>query len=276
MLLKPEIRSMRKFFLIQSAAFLLGLAISSPTLAQAQSVFHFSKEVHWGDSVLPPGDYIISVSSDASPVVTVGQKSGRFVATIAPKTVSGKPLSGNLQVVTIDDGDGQNYVSTLYLRDSGAVLNFAAPSFRSPSSETQNITFQDAVPGDYASAEGTLFTIRNRRNQPVPFAEAQAIYLSACGVVEQEFRLSHPIRPGLTLVLGTDIEGLYYPKREIQLKKWDKYEFAQGVVMMAVADLLPKDKKLSLAKLAVLEAESIVDVSEWKSGRSLSPAEPRN
>jgi hypothetical protein len=77
------------------------------------------------------------------------------------------------------------------------------------------------------------------------------------------------------LLLGTDIEGLFYPKREIQLKKWDKYQFAQGVVMLAVSDLLPKEKKLSLARLAVLEAESTVDVGDLKSTRIMAPAGPR-
>src|ERR1700730_8304828 len=61
---KLEIRSLQKFLLIRSALFLLGAVVPSPTLAQAQpqgaAVFHFSKEVHWGGAVLPPGDYVIT------------------------------------------------------------------------------------------------------------------------------------------------------------------------------------------------------------------------
>ena len=82
--------------------------------------------------------------------------------------------------------------------------------------------------------------------------------------------------PRLTLVLGADQDRLYFPNREIQLKKWDKYEFAQGVVLLAVNDMLPEEKKDSLSKLALLEAESTVDVRELKGGRGLLHAGPRN
>lgn len=220
-----EMRSLQKFLLIRSAVFLLGVAIPSPNLAHAQTVFHFSKEVHWGDTVLPPGDYVVT----------------------------------SLDVV-----------------NSGAVLTFARPDKQSASTDTPDLPGQQAVSGDTPSANGGFFTIRNPRNQTVPDAEAQTIYLSACRVVEQEFSRTDPVRPRLTLVLGADRDSLYYPKSEIRLRKWNKYKFAQGVVMLALDDLMPEDKKLSLSKLAVLEADSTIDVRLLKSSRSWLPAGPHN
>lgn len=87
---------------------------------------------------------------------------------------------------------------------------------------------------------------------------------------------ANPSGRGLTLLLGNDIGRVYYTKREIQLKKWDEYKFAQGVVILAVNDLLPEDKKYSLSKLALLEAESTVDVSEFKNSRTRLHEGPRN
>lgn len=121
-----------------------------------------------------------------------------------------------------------------------------------------------------------IFTIHNPRNQTIPYAKARTIYLSACRVVEQEYNRTEPLRPRLTLFLGAAKDLLYHPNREIQLKKWDDYKFAQGVVMLAVNDMFPEDKKYSLSNLALLEAESTVDVSEFKSGRTRLRAGPRN
>ena len=225
MLLNLKIRSLQKFVLIRSLLFVVGVTIPPPTLAQAQMVFHLSKEVHWGDAVLPSGDYVIT----------------------------------SLDVV-----------------NSGAVLTFARPDSQSASTDAPDLARQEAVSSGTSSANGELFTIVNPRNQTVPEAEVQTIYLSACRVVEKEFSRSEPVRPRLTLLLGADRNSLYYPKREIRLRKWDKYKFAQGVVILALDDLMPEDKKLSLSKLAVLEADSTVDVRLLKSSRSWLPATPHN
>ena len=228
---KLEIRSLQKFLLIRSALFLLGAVVPSPTLAQAQpqsaAVFHFSREVHWGGAVLPPGDYVIT---------------------------------------------------SLDVKNTGAVLTFAAPNTqpRSPNSGARDGATQEFVSGDSPSANGGLFTIHNPQNQTVPYAKAQTIYLSACRVVEQEYSRIEPLRPRLTLLLGAAEDRVYYPNREIQLKKWDEYKFAQGVVILAVNDIFPEDKKHSLSNLALLEAESTVDVSELKSSRIRLRAGPRN
>jgi hypothetical protein len=218
---KLKIWSLRKFLVVRSAVFLLSAASPSATLAHAQSVFHFSREVHWGDTVLPPGDYVIT---------------------------------------------------SLDIKNTGAVLTFATPGRlpRSPNSSAQ------LASGNSSSANGRLFAIHNPQNQTVPHAKAQTIYLSACRVVEQEYSRTEPLRPRLTLVLGAAKDQLYYPNREIQLKNWDDYKFAQGVVMLAVNDMFPEEKKYSLSNLALLEAESTVDVSELKSSRTRLHAGPQN
>ena len=222
---KLEIHSLQRFFFVRIAVFLL--AISSPMFVHAQSVFHFPKEVHWGDAVLPPGDYVIT---------------------------------------------------SLDIQNTRAVLTFVTPNGqpRSSNSSAQAPARQEIVSGDSPSADRGLFTIHNPQNQTIPYAKARTIYLSACRVVEQEYSRTEPLRPRLTLLLGAARDLLYYPNREIQLKKWDDYKFAQGVVMLAVNDMLPEDKKYSLSNLALLEAESTVDVSEFKSSRTRLRAGPLN
>lgn len=274
------IQSPRKILLLAVAVFLFGTAIPSPGLAQSQpkAVFRFFKEVRWGSAVLRPGDYVVSVSAGATPVVTVGEKGGAFAATIAPKAVFSEPFSGSTRVVMTNDGTGA-YVTSLYVKSTQTVLTFAA-SGAQPQLPSQSTTLklhrQNGISGDSTSGEGGLFTIDNPRNQPLPYAEAQALYLSACKVVEQEFARTDPILPRLTLVLGTGSDSVYYPKHEIQLKKWDKYQFAQGVVILAVSDMLPDDMAISLTRLAVVEAESTVGVDELKNSRSPSDAGPPN
>ena len=131
-------------------------------------------------------------------------------------------------------------------------------------SNTQQLDHQETASGDSPSAED-LFPIDNPRNQTMPVSEAKTIYLSACRVVEQAFGRTDPIRPRLKLRIGSESDRVYFPKREIQLKKWDKYKFAQGVVMLAADALLSQDKKISLTRLAVSEAEGTVDVHDLKS-----------
>ena len=118
--------------------------------------------------------------------------------------------------------------------------------------------------GSPARTPRNSIAIENPRSQAWPYAEAQRLYLSACKVVEQEFGRTDPVRPRLTLILGANSNAVYYPKHQVQLTKWNKYQFAQGVVMLAVDDLLPTDMKISLTKLAVSTADSTVGVDELK------------
>ncbi len=165
-----------------------------------------------------------------------------------------------------DDGTG-DYVSTLYLKNTQTVLTFAAPGAQSqpPSPNTGDLSRQNALSSHSAAGELGLFTISNPRSQTVPYAEAQALYLSACKVVEQEFGRTDPIRPQLTLVLGANAYTKSILKARNTTHEVGQIQlFTQGVVILAVDDLLPDDMRISLTKLAVVEADSIVGVSDLK------------
>lgn len=109
-----------------------------------------------------------------------------------------------------------------------------------------------------------LFAIRGPKSQKVPHAEAESIYLSACAVVKRDFGVTTAIKPRLTLVLGSAANRVSYGDREIQLVKWDEHLFAQGVVILAVEELLTPHERLRLGELAVRWAQSTVDVEQWK------------
>ena len=74
--------------------------------------------------------------------------------------------------------------------------------------------------------------IRRKDSQARP-TDAERIYLTACSAVERELRVTRPLRPQVTLVLGARDNGAYLVPREIRLTKWDPYMFAQGVVFFA-------------------------------------------
>lgn len=47
-----------------------------------------------------------------------------------------------------------------------------------------------------------FFAVRNQKKQKWPVEDANRIYLLASEAVEREFKLSRPVRPRFTLVLG--------------------------------------------------------------------------
>lgn len=120
---------------------------------------------------------------------------------------------------------------------------------------------QTPADDDHSKAE-TGLTVHNISNKKWQSAEAVKVYYSSCAVVQREFGITHQLRPGVTLVVGADKDVLDYARREIRLKKWDPYLFAQGVVVLAFEDLLPKKEMLTVAKRAVSWAGSTIDVSE--------------
>lgn len=107
-------------------------------------------------------------------------------------------------------------------------------------------------------------SIRNRKNQKWPAAEAQKIYVSACSVVQQEFGRSIPLAPKVTLVLGADKNEVWFVGGEVRLTEWNRNAFAQGVVWLAFFDLMPSQQRLGIAKRAVNWADSTVEVEQLK------------
>jgi hypothetical protein len=255
----------------------LGLLILFPNFAHAQlqsgGIFRFSKEVHWGNAVLPAGVYVFSVPSSGPMVVTIDQKGGGLTTTVVPQSMSREAISGSSRVVMEADGSS-DYVTSLYVKEIGAVLRFASPKTKFAPADTQVPLVQNS--SETTPTGSGLFAIVNPQGQAVPYAQADAIYLSACKVVEEEFSRTDPVRPKLTLLLGAEKDGVYYPQREIHLTKWNKFRFAQGVVVLAVDDLLPREKRMSLTQLAIADAESTVDVGELKSERARAHGAPQN
>ena len=278
-----HIRSLQRSLFIRVVVFLLSAAMPLPTLAQAPSpgnwAFRFSGPVRWGDAVLTAGDYVLSVSTDQPPAVTVYQKSSGFTATITAQAATFVPASGSTstRIFTLDSGAG-NYVTSVYLKETGAMLTFALPEARAavPTPNMQDPARQDAATEESTPEEGGLVAIHGPQSQSISYAQAEAIYRSACKVIEQEFSRTEPVRPRLTLILGASTNNVNYVKHEVQLTKWNKYEFAQGVVLLAADELLPLEKRLLLTKLAVLQSESTVDISELKTGRTLPHLRPQN
>lgn len=107
-------------------------------------------------------------------------------------------------------------------------------------------------------------SVRNRKNQKWPAAEAQKIYLSACSAVQREFGRTTRLAPQVTLVLGADKNEVWVPGREIRLIEWSPNAFAQGVVWLAFEDLLPWQQRLSMAARAVNWADSTVEVEQLR------------
>ena len=105
-------------------------------------------------------------------------------------------------------------------------------------------------------------TIHDASNKKWHTSEADKVYLSSCAVVQREFGIGHELRPAVTLIVGAEKDVLEFERREIRLTKWDPYLFAQGVVVLAFEDLLPKKEVLSVAKRAVSWADSTIDAKQ--------------
>ena len=116
--------------------------------------------------------------------------------------------------------------------------------------------FTVAVGATCLAQDGLVIRTNGRHERP---ADAEKVYVLACSAVEREFRISRPLRPHVTLVVGADKNGAYRDTKEIRLTKWDPYLFAQGVVIFAFEDLLPDGERMAVAKRAVTWADSTVD-----------------
>ena len=102
--------------------------------------------------------------------------------------------------------------------------------------------------------------IDSKHKEEVSTPEAEKIYFSACSVVREEFNVKRPILPRIKLVLGAEKNEVGFDHREIRLTRWDPYLFAQGVVMLAFADLLPGDRKIAMTKRAMNWADATVEI----------------
>ncbi len=118
------------------------------------------------------------------------------------------------------------------------------------------IVFTMVLGANCLAQDGLVIRTNGRQERP---PDAKKIYFWACSAVEREFRISRPLRPQVTPVVGGDQDAVYWDAKEIRLTKWNPYLFAQGVVLFAFEDLLPKGERMAVAKRAVTWADSTVE-----------------
>ena len=232
--------------------------------SQESSIGEFTllTKVHWGDAVLPDGDYTYTVeSSDGLFLITVRRKEDGSVARFMANTFSETQRSDSGGLILTRGGE-DTFVTSMRVGTLGLVFYFSAPRVK------QDGSFRGAFPASQPlqkriSSLGFI-TILSPDHQSIPSAEAEKVYLSACEVVQREFSRSDVLRPRLTLLLGASKNQLNFATREIQLKQWDKYRFAEGVVALALDDLTPLKERLRLRDLAIFGADTTVDVCELK------------
>jgi hypothetical protein len=119
-------------------------------------------------------------------------------------------------------------------------------------------------------AAQTSFEVSNPKQQKWPEAEAERIYLSTARELAAEFKLAQMPRARFTLVLGADENSVDMNTRELRLKKWDRYLYAEGVLRLSFDQMLSAEAKLQLARRAVTESEATVKLYE-ASSPSLEP-----
>jgi len=112
------------------------------------------------------------------------------------------------------------------------------------------------------------FEVQNPKKQRWYPAEAGRIYTSACDLVARSVRPDKPphLEPRFRLVLGADDNEFVRdgPVSEIRLKSWNPEKFAEGVVVVAIRDVLPTDELAKIAHQSVVLADSTLDVRELR------------
>jgi hypothetical protein len=110
------------------------------------------------------------------------------------------------------------------------------------------------------------FEVSNPKHRKFPEVDALRIYTQACDLLARSVRPEHPpqLRPRFRLVLGTDSDEFVRDaaETEIHLKSWNPEKFAQGVVIVALREVVPRPDLARLARLSVSMATSAVDVSD--------------
>jgi hypothetical protein len=142
----------------------------------------------------------------------------------------------------------------------GAVASGVALAQANIESQKHNDSAQDG------SSAQIPFEVSNPKHMKWPELEAGRIYTQACDLLARSIRPEHPpvLRPKFRLVLGADTDEFVRDAAvtEIHLKSWNPEKFAQGVVVVALRDLVPRTDLARLARLSVSLAGSTVDISE--------------
>jgi hypothetical protein len=110
------------------------------------------------------------------------------------------------------------------------------------------------------------FQVSNPSNRKWSPAEATRIYDSACDLLARTIRPEKPprLRPKFRLVLCAESDQFVNEGgvAEVQLKSWNAEKFAEGVVVVAVRDVLRADDLARVVRQSVSLATSTVNVRE--------------
>jgi len=118
-----------------------------------------------------------------------------------------------------------------------------------------------AFVGVCCAQEGVV-NVSSKGKQKWSSSEVDKVYRSACAAVQREFGDSAVLRPSIDLVLGADKNVVYFDKKTILLKRWDRSLFAEGVVLLAFEEILTPERRVTIANRAVSWAQASVDVGE--------------
>ena len=108
------------------ATLVLSLLFVGTTQAQGDLTVYFGKftlahQVHWGKSVLLPGDYTLTIKSTATPVLALVQKVDGHAA-IRVMSGARENKTNGVDALLIKEKDGQLRVHSLSLAQLGMVL----------------------------------------------------------------------------------------------------------------------------------------------------------
>ncbi|MGA7382507.1 MAG: hypothetical protein WBX03_16780 [Terriglobales bacterium] len=117
-----------------------------------------------------------------------------------------------------------------------------------------------------AQQSAVPFEVSNPSNKKWPPAEAARIYDSACDLLARTIRPEKPphLRPKFRLVLGSESDVFVNEGgvTEVHLKSWNPEKFAEGVVVVAVRDVLRSEDLARVVHQSVSLASSTVNVHE--------------
>jgi hypothetical protein len=121
-----------------------------------------------------------------------------------------------------------------------------------------------AAPAAMAQMQDILpFEVQNPHGRHWSSSEAMRIYTSACDLVARSIRPDKPphLQPRFRLLLGADSDQFVRTDsvNEIQLKTWNPEKFAEGVVAVAIRDVLQNEDLLKIAHQSVVLANSTLD-----------------
>jgi len=132
--------------------------------------------------------------------------------------------------------------------------------------QAANEPSKDGNGAQNGSSTALPFEVSNPKHKQWPELEAGRIYIHACDLLARSIRPEHPpqLRPKFRLVLGADTDEFVRDAAvtEIHLKSWNPEKFAQGVVVVALREVVPRSDLARLARLSVSLAGSTVDISE--------------